>query len=66
MSSTEILEENKEKLLEVIAILNGPESPTGNIATEYNVVQCIEELLELYWESQGKVDEIQDLVGNSW
>ncbi len=66
MTSTETLEENNEKLNEIIAILNGPESPTRNLATEYNVVQCVDELLELYVEAQGKVNEIQDMVGKGW
>lgn len=55
------------KVLEdIMSILNGPESPTRNLATEYNVVQVVEELLELYTEAQGKVDEIQDMVGSGW
>ena len=55
-----------DALENIISILNGPESPTRNLATEYNVVQCVEELLELYTEAQGKVDEIQDMVGSGW
>lgn len=66
MASTETLEENNEKLIEIIALLNGPESPTTHMAYEYNVVLCVEELLELYAEAQGKVDEIQDMVGSGW
>jgi len=66
MSSTELLEENNEKVNEIIAILNGPDSPTTHMAYENNVVQCVEELLELYAEAQGKVDEIQDMVGRGW
>ncbi len=66
MTSTETLEENNEKLNEIMDILNGPDSPTAHLATEYNVVQVVEELLELYAEAQGKVDEIQDMVGRGW
>ncbi len=66
MSSTELLEENTQKLIDIMEVLNGPESPTRNLATEYSVVLCVEELIELYAEAQGKLDEIQDMVGKSW
>jgi hypothetical protein len=66
MVVAELLEENDEKLIEIMAILNSPNSPTRNLATIYNVVEVVEELLELYVEAQGKVDEIQDMVGRGW
>ena len=66
MSSTELLEENEQKLIDIRGVLNGPESPTTQMAYEHNVVQVVEELIELYVEAQGKLDEIQDMVGNRW
>lgn len=55
-------EEKAEKLDEIVDLLNNDNS-ISLMAYDYNVLYCIEELINLYQEAEDKLEEVNDTVG---
>ena len=55
-------DEKVRVLDDIIELLNADDS-ISIMASEYNVVFCLEELLDLYHDTKDKLQEIHDTVG---
>ncbi len=56
-------EDKAKKLDEVIDLLNNDNS-LSLTAYDYNIVECVEELINLYQESEERIEEVNNFLGS--
>ena len=56
-------EDKAKKLDEVIDLLNNDNS-LSLTAYDYNIVECVEEIINLYQESEERIEEVNNFLGS--
>ncbi len=56
-------DDKAKKLDEVIDLLNNDNS-LSLTAYDYNIVECVEELINLYQESEERIEEVNNFLGS--
>ena len=56
-------DDKAKKLDEVIDLLNNYNS-LSLTAYDYNIVECVEELINLYQESEERIEEVNNFLGS--